>query len=117
MPRAGSVTNRALLNKLTSMETSIDSMLDDMNQMMRYQEMRSVARTRNAVLYNSHQNIELLSTDNGGLPMNYPTRAIDIVNIPDVEVVGLLQSYDLNAGGDDYSQRKRLAEFLGVMLP
>ena len=70
--------------------------------------MHFVIKTRNAVLYNSHQNIELLLTDNGRLLMNYLTRVIDIVNIPNVEVISFLQLYNLNAGEDDYSQKRDL---------
>jgi hypothetical protein len=79
--------------------------------------LRSVKRTRNAVLYNNHQDIEILLTNNGREPMNYPARALNIANIPNDEVISLLQAYELDTNGNDDSQRRRLAEFLGVMLP
>src|SRR5581483_10853357 len=117
MPPRRAVTNAQLLTKLNSMDTKLNSMdtkldgvklkQEEMEKTIRYrmyiihfqkkkfrhiinfflEEMRSVARTRNAVLYNGHQNIELLLTDQGGMPMNYPERAIDIMNIPDDEII------------------------------
>ncbi|CAI2166621.1 18900_t:CDS:10 [Funneliformis geosporum] len=111
MPRRAQVTNSQLLTKLNS----IDRKLDDMEKTIHYQEMRSIARTRNAVLYNNHKDIELLLIDQGGVPMNYPTRAIDIANIPINEINDILQVHGLvsDENESDDSRRRRLAEFLG----
>ncbi|RIA99247.1 hypothetical protein C1645_870121 [Glomus cerebriforme] len=66
---------------------------EEMKKASHYQEMHSVTRTRNAILYNNHQDIELLLTDQGEVPMNYPVRAINIANIPNDEVIGLWTRY------------------------
>jgi hypothetical protein len=57
--------------------------------------MRAVTRPINTALFDNFQEIELLVTDNGGEPINYPSRSIDFLNISSEVVKDLLNVYDL----------------------
>ncbi len=53
--------------------------------------------------------------DQGGVPINYPG-AIDIVNIPNDEVISLLQTYGLGTYGNDNSQRRQLVGVVNGLI-
>ena len=70
--------------------------------------MQAIARTKNLTLYNNNQPINLLITDQGGIPMNYPSDTIDLLHLPASNVKDLLKAYGLpiDNNKNDYSQKQ-----------